>query len=68
MRQVTIDPGEDGFREADCPSLSGCGSQSERRLATLTDLCEAIEGYVFTSREDGLSVSGDRFEAFLLAV
>ncbi len=68
MRQVTIYPGEDGFQEADCASLPSCGSQSESREAALINIREAIEGCFFTLREVGLSVSEDRFEAFLLAV
>ncbi len=68
MRQVIIYPGEDGFWVAECPSLPGCISQGESREAAVTNIREAIEGYVLTLQDDGLPVPEERFDALLLAV
>ena len=68
MRQVIIYPGEDGFWVAECPSLPGCVSQGENREAAITNIREAIEGYVVALKEDGLTVPEERFEAMLVAV
>ena len=68
MRQVIIYPGEDGFWVAECPSLPGCISQGESREAVITNIREAIEGYVLALQDDGLPVPEEHFEALLLAV
>jgi predicted RNase H-like HicB family nuclease len=54
MRQVIIHPGEDGFWVAECPSLPGCVSQGESREGAVTNIREAIEGYVRALEDDGL--------------
>ena len=68
MRQVIINPGEDGFWVAECPSLPGCVSQGESRESAITNIREAIEGYVLALRDDGLPVPEEHFDALLLAV
>jgi predicted RNase H-like HicB family nuclease len=68
MRQVVITHGEDGYWVAECPSLPGCISQGETREEAVSNIKEAIEGYVITLREDGLPVPDDRFETLVLAV
>lgn len=68
MRQVIIYPGEDGFWVAECPSLPGCVSQGESRESAITNIREAIEGYVLALRDDGLPVPEEHFDALLLAV
>jgi predicted RNase H-like HicB family nuclease len=68
MRQVIIYPGEDGFWVAECPSLPGCISQGESREVAVTNIREAIEGYVLTLQDDGLPVPEEHFDALLLAV
>lgn len=68
MRQVIIYPGEDGFWVAECPSLPGCVSQGESRESAVTNIREAIEGYVLTLQDDGLPVPEEHFDALLLAV
>ena len=60
MRQVFIYPGEDGFWVAECPSLPGCVSQGETRETAITNIREAIEGYVLALLEDGLPVPGEQ--------
>ena len=68
MRQVIIYPGEDGYWVAECPSLPGCISQGQSRELAITNIKEAIEGYVAVLKEDGIAVPTERFEALLLAV
>lgn len=68
MRQVIIYPGEDGFWIAECPSLPGCISQGESRETAVTNIREAIDGYVLALQDDGLPVPEERFDALLLAV
>ncbi len=68
MRQVLIRPGEDGYWVAECPSLPGCISQGDTREAAITNIKEAIEGYIAVLREDGLPVPDDKLDALLLAV
>ena len=54
MRKVIIYPGGDGFWVAECRSLPGCTSQGESREAAITNIREAIEGYVLALQDDGL--------------
>ncbi len=68
MRQVLIYPGEDGFWVAECPSLPGCISQGKNREEAVTNIREAIEGYIRTLQDDDLPVPSENFEALLLAV
>ena len=68
MRQVVPYPGEDGFWVAECPSFPGCVSQGESREKAISNIREAIEGYIFALKEDNLAVPPERFEALLVAV
>jgi predicted RNase H-like HicB family nuclease len=68
MRQVLIYPGENGYWVAECPSLPGCVSQGATREEAVTNIKEAIEGYVQVLKEDGLAVPQERFEALIVAV
>ena len=68
MRQVIIYPGEDGYWIAECPSLRGCVSQGESRDEAITNIREAIEGYVMALEDDGLPVPEEHFDTLLLAV
>jgi predicted RNase H-like HicB family nuclease len=68
MRQVILYPGDDGFWVAECPSLPGCVSQGRTKEAAVTNIREAIEGYVLALEQDGLPVPPERFEAVLLTV
>lgn len=68
MRQVLIYPGEDGFWVAECPSLPGCISQGESKEDAIANIREAIELFIETLQEDGLTVPQEHFEAFLVAV
>jgi predicted RNase H-like HicB family nuclease len=68
MRQVIIYPGENGYWVAECPSLPGCVSQGESREKAITNIQEAIEGYVQALKEDGIPIPQDRLEALLVAI
>ena len=68
MRQVILYPGEDGYWVVECPSLPGCVSQGENKATAVTNIREAIEGYIAALREDGLPVPEDRFDAVVMAV
>jgi predicted RNase H-like HicB family nuclease len=68
MRQVLIYPGENGYWVAEGPSLPGCVSQGATRVEAVTNIKEAIEGYVQVLKEDGLAVPQERFEALIVAV
>jgi predicted RNase H-like HicB family nuclease len=68
MRQVLIYPGEDGYWVAECPSLPGCISQGKTRSEAISNIKEAIEGYIKSLEEDGLPVPEERFESMLVAV
>ena len=68
MRQVLVYPGEDGYWVAECPSLPGCISQGRTRQESITNIKEAIDGYVEVLKEDGLPVPEEKFEALIVAV
>ncbi|MBM3472815.1 MAG: type II toxin-antitoxin system HicB family antitoxin [Armatimonadetes bacterium] len=68
MRQVIVYPGEDGYWVAECPSLPGCISQGQTRAEAITNVREAIDGYVAALEEDGLPVPEDQFDAIVVAV
>lgn len=68
MRQVVLYPGEDGYWVAECPSLPGCVSQGKTREDAISNIREAIKGYVRALEEDKLNVPEERFEALLVAV
>lgn len=61
-------PGEDGYWVSECPSLPGCISQGQTREEAISNIREAIEGYVNALEEDGLPVPAERFDTILIAV
>jgi len=68
MRQAIIYAGEDGYWIAECPSLPGCISQGETRETAVSNIREAIAGYIAVLQEDGLPVPEERFETLVVAV
>lgn len=68
MRQVILYRGEDDFWVAECPSLPGCISQGRDKEEALSNIKQAIEGYILTLQEDGLPVPEDRLDAIVVAV
>ncbi len=67
MRQVLLFPGEDGFWVAECPSLPGCVSQGTTKEEAISNIKEAIQGYIQALEEDHLPVPEERFEALVVA-
>jgi predicted RNase H-like HicB family nuclease len=68
MRQVILYKGEDGYWVAECPSLPGCVSQGKTKEEAITNVKEAIHGYIEALKEDGLPVPKEHFDALLVAV
>jgi predicted RNase H-like HicB family nuclease len=68
MRQVILYPGEDGYWVADCPSLPGCVSQGKTKEEAITNIKEAIQGYIEALRDDNMPVPAEHFEAIVVAV
>ena len=68
MRQVLISPGEDGYWVAECSSLPGCISQGKTRDEAISNIKEAIQGYIKALEQDGLPVPPEHFDSLLVAV
>lgn len=68
MRQVVIYHGEDGYWVAECPSLPGCISQGKTKEEAITNISEAIRGYITALEEDHLPIPEEHFETFVVAV
>ena len=68
MRQVVITKGEDGYWVAECPSLPGCISQGQTKEGAISNIREAIQGYIEALDDDGLPIPEDHFDAMLVAV
>ena len=68
MRQVIIYSGEDRYWVAECPSIPGCISQGKTREEAITNIKEAIQGYLAALEEDHLPIPEERFEALVVAV
>ncbi len=68
MRQVVITKGEDGYWVAECPSLPGCISQGQTKEEAVSNIREAIQGYIEALDDDGLPIPEDHFDAILVAV
>jgi predicted RNase H-like HicB family nuclease len=50
--KVILEPGEDGFIVAHCPSLKSCWSQGRTREEALQNIREAIELYLEPDPEE----------------
>lgn len=66
-RQVFLFHNEEGW-VVSCPSLPGCHSQGSTQEEALANIRDAIEGYIASLEEDGLSVPPDRSDASLVTV
>lgn len=52
---VLLYAGDDGYVVAECPELPGCASQGHTREEALTNIREAIEGWLDVDGESGSS-------------
>jgi predicted RNase H-like HicB family nuclease len=68
MRQVIMYQDEDGYWIVECPSLKGCVSQGRTKSEALTNIKEAITGYIAALEADGLPIPEENFETFLVVV
>ena len=68
MRQVILTPGEDGYWVVEVPSLPGCISQGKTREEAITNIKEAIDGYITALLEDGLRIPEEHFEVLVAVV
>jgi len=50
---VTLRPGEDGFIVVSCPALPGCHSQGRTEEQAISNIREAIRGYIASMRRHG---------------
>ncbi len=68
MRVVVLHSGEDGYWVAECPSLPGCVSQGQTKAEAITNIKEAIEGWIETARAHGQPVPEETFETQVICV
>jgi predicted RNase H-like HicB family nuclease len=68
MRQVILYKDEDGYWIVECPSLKGCISQGKSKEEALTNIKEAISGYIQALEDDGLPIPLENLETFLVLV
>ncbi|NLE08219.1 MAG: type II toxin-antitoxin system HicB family antitoxin [Dehalococcoidales bacterium] len=50
---VTFEQDEDGYIVVNCPALPGCYSQGKTRGEAVSNIREAIQGYVASLRKHG---------------
>lgn len=53
---VYLEPAEEGGYTVTCPALPGCISEGDTRAEALTNIKDAIEGYLLTLQNHGLPV------------
>ena len=51
--RILIEPDEDGVFVAECPSLPGCISQGKTRDEAVTNIKDAIAGYLASLQKHG---------------
>ena len=51
--RVTIEPDEDGVFVVECPALPGCISQGKTREEAMTNIRDAIQGYIESLKKHG---------------
>jgi predicted RNase H-like HicB family nuclease len=53
---------EDNYWVVQCPSLKGCVSQGKTKQEALSNIKEAITGYIAALEEDGLPVPEENLD------
>lgn len=54
---ITLEPGEDGFWVAECPSIPGCISQGKTKDEATENIKEAIAGCLEVRAEQGMPLT-----------
>ncbi len=60
-RRVILHPGQDGWWVVECPSLPGCISQGKTKAEAITNIRDAIQGYIASLRKHGEEVPEDDY-------
>ncbi len=68
MREAVLYRGEDGYWVVECPSLPGCISQGKTKPEAITNIREAIKGWIETAEAHGLDVPEETFDVQVVAV
>ncbi len=67
--KVLLEQGDDGWMVAHVPALRGCVSQGKTRAEALTNIKEAIEGWLEVEQDKmGPSTLGTKAEVVAVAV
>ena len=53
---ITFEQDEDGYIVVSCPALPGCHSQGRTKEEAITNIREAIQGYIASMRKHGESI------------
>lgn len=59
---VTLERDEDGFYVSSCPALQGCHSQGRTRGESLSNIAQAIRGYLASMEKHGETLPNERWE------
>jgi antitoxin HicB len=62
LYRVIIEQDEDGMFVAECPALPGCISQGVSRAEAITNIRDAMEGYLESLRKHGEPVPPSIYE------
>ena len=54
--RILVQPDEDGVFVAECPTLPGCISQGSTRAEALTNIQDAIQGYLASLKKHNEAV------------
>lgn len=68
MRAAVLYRGEDGFWVAEVPSLPGCVSQGQSKAEAITNIREAVEGWIESARDRGLTIPVEDFDTQVVCV
>ena len=56
LYRVTIEVDEDGVFVVECPSLPGCVSQGKTRAEAISNIKDAIQGYLASLKKRGEAI------------
>ncbi len=68
MREIVLYSSHDGYWVAECPSLPGCVSQGKSKAEAITNIREAIEGWIETARAHNQPVPDETFDTQVIVV